>query len=220
MKRKRLTETPVCPQERLVIISYTTSLSFALKRIGLLTTIIVIIFYLLVLYLHALSNTLENLFASIYSESLIKTVCQHLLILVGFDTLIYWKYYDTPHILVGNQWSYAKTEASDRQTHLLVFWRKQKSRRIHEPNVQGPHGWCQLTRVNSTNTIREKSTASAPNLLTVSELQLASDTNVGGNALSLAHCIFAGDNYTYCRRIATFARGNVLPLANIAMRRQ
>jgi hypothetical protein len=69
-------------------------------------------------------------------------------------------------------------------------------------------------------TSREKSTAGAPNLLTAGELQLASDTNAGGNALSLAHCIFAGDNSTYCRRIATFARGNVLPLANTAMRRQ
>jgi hypothetical protein len=39
--------------------------------------------------------------ASIYSESLIKTTCQYLLLLVGFDTLIYQKYYDTPPILVG-----------------------------------------------------------------------------------------------------------------------
>jgi hypothetical protein len=103
MKRKRLIETPVCPQERMVIISYTTGLSFALNRIGSLAAIIIIVFYLLVLYLLALSNTLENLFASIYSESLIKTACQHLLLLVGFDTLIYRKYYDTPPILVGHQ---------------------------------------------------------------------------------------------------------------------
>jgi hypothetical protein len=103
MKRKHLTETPVCPQERLVIISNTTGLSFALERIGTLATIITIVFYLLVLYLSALSNTLENLFASIYSESLIKISCQHLLLLVGFDTLIYQKYYDTPPILVGHQ---------------------------------------------------------------------------------------------------------------------
>jgi hypothetical protein len=86
----------VCPQERLVIISYTTGLSFALERIGPLAAIIAIVFYLLVLYLLALSNTPENLFASIYSESLIKTAYQHLLLLVGFDTLIYQKYYDTP----------------------------------------------------------------------------------------------------------------------------
>jgi hypothetical protein len=103
MKRKLLTETPVCPRERLVIISYTTGLSFALERIGLLAAIVIILFYLLIFYLLALPNTPENLFASIYNESLIKTTSQHLLLLVGFDTLIYRKYYDTPPILVGHQ---------------------------------------------------------------------------------------------------------------------
>jgi hypothetical protein len=102
MKRKRLTETLVCPQERLVIISNTTGLSFALKRIWPLAAIIIIVFYSLVLYLLALSNTPKNSFASIYSESLIKTACQHVLLLVGFDTLIYRKYYDTPPIIVGH----------------------------------------------------------------------------------------------------------------------
>jgi hypothetical protein len=103
MKRKHLTKTPVCPQERLFIISNTTGLSFALERIGPLAAIIINVFYLLVLYLSALSNTPENPFASIYSDSLIKTACQHLLRLVGFDTLLYRKYYDTPPILVGHQ---------------------------------------------------------------------------------------------------------------------
>jgi hypothetical protein len=103
MKRKLLTETPVCPRERLVIISYTTGLSFASERIGPLAAIIITIFYLLALYLFALPNTPKNPFASIYSESLIKTTCQHILLLVGFDTLIYRKYYDTPPILVGHQ---------------------------------------------------------------------------------------------------------------------
>jgi hypothetical protein len=103
MKRKHLTETPVCPRERLIIISYTTGLSFALERIGPLTTIIIILFYLFALYLFALPNILENQFTSIYSESLIKTTRQHLLLLIGFNTLIYRKYYDTPPILVGHQ---------------------------------------------------------------------------------------------------------------------
>jgi hypothetical protein len=89
MKWKHLTETLMCPQERLVIISYTTALSFALKRIGPLAAIIIIVFYLLIFYLLALPNTSKNPFASISSESLIKTACQHLLLLVGFDTLIY-----------------------------------------------------------------------------------------------------------------------------------
>jgi hypothetical protein len=105
MKRKLLTETPVCPRERLVIISYTTSLSFAEERIGPLAAIITTVFYLIALYLFTLPNTPENPFASIYSESLIKTTYQHLLLLVGFDTLIYQKYYDTPSILVGHHFS-------------------------------------------------------------------------------------------------------------------
>jgi hypothetical protein len=88
----------MCPQERLVIKSYTTGLSFALEMIGPLAAITITIFYLLILYLFALPNTPENPFASIYSESLIKTACQHLLLLVGFDTLIYRRYYDTPLI--------------------------------------------------------------------------------------------------------------------------
>jgi hypothetical protein len=104
MKRKHLTETPVCPRECLVIIRYTTGLSFAKERIGPLATIITTVSYLLALYLFALPNTPENPFASIYSETLIKTTCQHLMLLVGFDTLIYQKYYDTPPILVGHQY--------------------------------------------------------------------------------------------------------------------
>jgi hypothetical protein len=112
MKRKLLTETPVCPQERLVIISYTTGLSFAKEGIGTLAAIMTTIFYLLALYLLALPNNPENLFASIYSETLIKTTCQHLLLLVRFDTLIYRKYYDTPPILVGHQFP----------TQLMEIW--------------------------------------------------------------------------------------------------
>jgi hypothetical protein len=103
MKRKLLIETPVCPRECLVIISYTTGLSFAKERIGPLAAIVTTIFYLLTLYLLVLPNTPENSFANIYSETLIKTTSQHLRLLVGFDTLIYRKYYDTPPILVGHQ---------------------------------------------------------------------------------------------------------------------
>jgi hypothetical protein len=103
MKQKLLTKTPMCPRERLVIISSTTGLSFAKERIGPLAAIITTVFYLLALYLFALPNTPENPFSSIYSETLIKTTSQHLPLLVGFDTLIYRKYYDTSPILVGHQ---------------------------------------------------------------------------------------------------------------------
>jgi hypothetical protein len=120
MKRKHLTETPVCPRERLVIISYTTGLSFALERIGPLAAITIIIFYLFALYLFALPNIPENSFTSIYSESFIKTICQHLLLLVGFDTLIYWKYYDTPPILVGHRPSVGERPSSMIHSNELI----------------------------------------------------------------------------------------------------
>jgi hypothetical protein len=125
MKRKLLTETPVCPRERLVIISYTTGLSFAEERIGPLAAIITTIFYLLALYLLVLPNTPENLFASIYSESLIKTTYQNLLLLVGFDTLIYRKYYDTPPILVGHQASICFFKHCPYRT-MMVFYRTRR----------------------------------------------------------------------------------------------
>jgi hypothetical protein len=48
MKRKLSTETPVCPQECLVIISYTTGLSFALESIGPLAAITIIRFNILI----------------------------------------------------------------------------------------------------------------------------------------------------------------------------
>jgi hypothetical protein len=72
---KALDKIPVCPQERLVIISNTTGLCFAPERIGPLAAIVITVFYLLVLYLSTLSNTPKNSFASIYSDSLIKPAC-------------------------------------------------------------------------------------------------------------------------------------------------
>ena len=84
-------------------ISNTLGLSFELKRIGPLAALVAALVYLLALFLSAVSNTTENLSASFYSELLIQITCQHLLLLVGFDTLIYRKYYDTPPILVGHQ---------------------------------------------------------------------------------------------------------------------
>jgi hypothetical protein len=94
-------------------------LSFAEEKIGPLAAIVTTVFYLLALYLFALPNTPENLFASIYSETLIKTTNQHLPLLVGFDTLIYRKYYDTPTILVGH---HCALELDNMKTDIANRW--------------------------------------------------------------------------------------------------
>ena len=92
----------------LVIISNTTGLSFVLKRIGPLAATIAAIFYLLVLYSFVTTKTHKYFPFSACSETLLKSTCQHLLLLVGFDTLTYRKDYDRPPILVGHQIPVAK----------------------------------------------------------------------------------------------------------------
>src|SRR5664279_5439693 len=90
----------------LIIISNTTSLSFALKRIGPLGTILLCCFYLLVLKFLITIKPPKNLSCNIYSETLLKPACQHLMLLVGLDTLTYRKDYDRSPTLVGHQESF------------------------------------------------------------------------------------------------------------------
>jgi hypothetical protein len=58
---------------------------------------------------------------------LIKTTCQHLLLLVGFDTLIYRKYYDTPPILVGHHEDGKKRSSSPHS--IANTWRNTLGKR-------------------------------------------------------------------------------------------
>ena len=94
---------PCVLENVLIIISNTTGLSFELKRIGLIAAIIVVLFYLLVLYLFFISKFQKHFSFSACSETLLKSTCQHFLLLVGFDTLTYRKDYDRSPILVGHQ---------------------------------------------------------------------------------------------------------------------
>jgi hypothetical protein len=73
------------------------------------------------------------MFASIYSESLIKTTCQHLLLLVGFDTLIYQKYYDTPPILLGHQASPVCVVEEEREKEASETGQRLRAKILVEP---------------------------------------------------------------------------------------
>src|SRR5664279_4286901 len=96
----------------LITISHTTGLSFALKRIGPLAEILLCCFYLLVLKFLVTIKPHKNLSCSIYSEALVKSTCQHLLLLVGFDALTYRKDHDRSPTLVGHH-------SPERATDLL-----------------------------------------------------------------------------------------------------
>src|SRR5664279_5063165 len=85
----------------LIIISNTIGLSFGLKRIGPLAAILLCCFYLLVVKFLVTTKPPTKLSCSIYSDTLLKSTWQHLLLLVGFDTLTYRKGYDRSPTLVG-----------------------------------------------------------------------------------------------------------------------
>jgi hypothetical protein len=82
MKRKLLTETPVCPREHLVIISYTTGLSFAKKGLGHLLQLLLLSFiYSHFIYLHyqiLLKTRLLIFTVKPWSKPLVNTFCSSL----------------------------------------------------------------------------------------------------------------------------------------------
>ena len=92
----------MCPRERLVLISISTSLSFSKKGLGHLLRLF-FVFITCTLFCCFIRKLLKIRLLSIYRDFLLPTYSQHLILLVGIDTPIYWKYYDTPPILVGHQ---------------------------------------------------------------------------------------------------------------------
>ena len=92
----------MCPRELLVLISISTGLSFAKKGLGHLLRLFVV-FITCTLFCCFIRKPLKICLLSICREFLLRTTVQHLLLLVGIDTPIYQKYYDTPPILVGHQ---------------------------------------------------------------------------------------------------------------------
>ena len=91
----------MCPRERLVLISISTVLSFAKKGLVHLLHLFVTS-VTCSLFCYPVRKPLKFRLLSIHGDFLLHTVVQHLLVLVGIDTPIYRKYYDTPPILVGH----------------------------------------------------------------------------------------------------------------------
>src|SRR5215216_5746180 len=92
----------MCPRERLVLISISNGLSFAKKGLGHLLHLFVT-FVTCSLFCCLVRKPLKIRLLSIHRDFLLHTTIQHLLLLVGIDTPIYRKYYDTPPILLGHQ---------------------------------------------------------------------------------------------------------------------
>src|SRR3954468_13871936 len=98
---KALDRIPMCPRERLVLISISTGLSIAKKGLGHLLRLFVT-FVTCSLFCCLIRKPLKIRLLRIHRDFLLHTTVQHLLLLVGIDTPIYRKYCDTPPILVSD----------------------------------------------------------------------------------------------------------------------
>src|SRR4051812_4113257 len=103
----------MCPQERFVLIIISTGLYFAKKGLGHLLHLFVT-FVTCSLFCCLIRKPLKICLLSIHRDFLLHTTVQHLLLLVGIDTPIYRKYYDTPPILVDHHISMLENQSMNK----------------------------------------------------------------------------------------------------------
>ena len=106
MMKTSLTIILMSPRERFLYIRVCPGLSFATKRTGppCCTLLTFIACYPLQIILS--QNYLLPTISMLAENTLLKTACHFLLLLVGFDTLTYRKDYDRSPTLVGHQDSF------------------------------------------------------------------------------------------------------------------
>ena len=94
---------PCTLKNTLLIIRNRFGLSFASKGLGYLAAILLLLSLLARYKLSRYQTTLLLTILALADITLLKTTCHFLLLLVGFDTLSYWKVYNWSPILVGHQ---------------------------------------------------------------------------------------------------------------------
>ena len=94
-----LTIIPMCPREH---FSLYKSLSIATKRIGPSCCTLFTLVTCYPLQITLSQNYLLSIISVLAENTLLKTACHFLLLLVGFDTLTYQKDYDRSPTLVGH----------------------------------------------------------------------------------------------------------------------
>ena len=87
----------------MLIIRDRFGLSFASKVLGYLAALLLLLPLLARYKLYCYQTTLLLTISVLAENTLLKTACHFLLLLVGFDTLTYQKDYDRSPILVGHQ---------------------------------------------------------------------------------------------------------------------
>ena len=96
----------MCPRERFSLYKSFSRLVLCYKKDWAILLHLIYLYYLLLvtIYLITKLSVTDNLV--LVDNTLLKTTCHFLLLLIGFDTLTYRKDYDRSPILVGHQDSF------------------------------------------------------------------------------------------------------------------
>ena len=101
-----LTIIPMCPRERFSHYKKLYRLILCYKKVWATLLHLIYFCYLLLVTNYLITNYLLPIISVLAENTLLKTACHFLLLLVGFDTLTYRKDYDRSPILVGHQDSF------------------------------------------------------------------------------------------------------------------
>ena len=102
MMKTSLTIIPMCPRERFALYKSLSRLVIFYKKDWATFLHLVYYSYLSPVTNYLITNYLLPIISVLAENTLLKTACHFLLLLVGFDTLTYRKDYDRSPILVGH----------------------------------------------------------------------------------------------------------------------
>ena len=106
----------------LLYIRVRPGLSFATKRIGPPCCTLFTFVTCYPLWIISSYNYLSPIISVLAENTLLKTACHFLLLLVGFDTLTYRKDYDRSPILVGHQESFLEPLSGSEMPWVSGIW--------------------------------------------------------------------------------------------------
>ena len=106
MMKTSLTIIPMCPRERFPLYKSLSRLVLFYKKDWATLLHFIYFCYLLLVTIYPSQNYLLPIISVLVENTLLKTACHFLMLLVGFDTLTYRKDYDRSPILVGHQDSF------------------------------------------------------------------------------------------------------------------
>ena len=114
MMKTSLTIIPMCPRDRFPLYKSVSRLVLFYKMDWATLLYLSYFYYLLPVTNYLITQLLLPIISVLAENTLLKTACHFLLLLVGFDTLTYRKDYDIYPILVGHHATpYGKTPFPD-----------------------------------------------------------------------------------------------------------